>query len=503
MNIIRSILAKPQTKIPQNPIPKPTPLQVPAVSQDAKQRKECLTDASIIRKEKKITSNKESQEQKNLGDAVHLRIDSRYTKIKRNQQAQVIPIMFTLKADEIDIEKERSGVDLILVIDVSSSMSGEKIKLVKETLLFIIGELESIDRVSLVKFNSQGSIIVGLTPMTSENKNFVQKLVEEHVNASACTNINAGLRDAFDVLLARQEVNDLTSIFFLSDGDDTCGNSNSDIANLLDHYSELMQEKNMNYTINSFGYGTDHDEEVLYNLSNFTSGNFFYIKDIQLVDECFIECLGNLTSVFARNASIDIFLHNGITFTEQYGHSWVEGNQKQKASLKIGSIYAGMTKNYVCILSIDSIKSDTDVLRLMVATFTFNLEDDIVLRTLELKLDIVDDDNLGEINKEVEENYNRVEAAKLLKVVEEQVSKGNVSQAQQQIQTFKAQMRVNSNLNSDYVDKMDLILDEKNIQDKKYTRQCEDMVGEQEHKPGFENLYSMKMKSAKMQMKKK
>lgn len=37
-----------------------------------------------------------------------------------------------------------------MCIDISGSMSGDKIKMVRETLLFIIDELKDIDRLSLV-----------------------------------------------------------------------------------------------------------------------------------------------------------------------------------------------------------------------------------------------------------------------------------------------------------------------------------------------------------------
>ena len=69
-----------------------------------------------------------------------------------------------------------------------------------------------------------------------------------------------------------------------------------------------MESKNMDFKINSFGYGNGHDEEILCAISNHSNGNFYYIKDLKLVDECFIECLGFLMSVFAIDAEIKIYL---------------------------------------------------------------------------------------------------------------------------------------------------------------------------------------------------
>ena len=39
-----------------------------------------------------------------------------------------------------------------------------------------------------------------------------------------------------------------------------------------------------NLTINSFGYGDDHDEASLTKISEAKKGSFYFIKDISLVD---------------------------------------------------------------------------------------------------------------------------------------------------------------------------------------------------------------------------
>lgn len=71
----------------------------------------------------------------------------------------------------------------------------------------------------------------------------------------------------------------------------------------------LMNKKGMDYKINSFGYGTDHDEKVLSMISSFRNGNFYYIKEIKQVGECFVDCLGYLMSYIAKSAEINLFLN--------------------------------------------------------------------------------------------------------------------------------------------------------------------------------------------------
>ena len=52
--------------------------------------------------------------------------------------------MLTIQGSEItveDIEKTRLGLDIVCIIDISGSMNGEKINLVKQTLGFLLENL--------------------------------------------------------------------------------------------------------------------------------------------------------------------------------------------------------------------------------------------------------------------------------------------------------------------------------------------------------------------------
>jgi len=48
--------------------------------------------------------------------------------------------MCSIEVDNFDSE-DRPGMDLVMVIDISGSMAGTKLKLVKETLTFLVHEL--------------------------------------------------------------------------------------------------------------------------------------------------------------------------------------------------------------------------------------------------------------------------------------------------------------------------------------------------------------------------
>lgn len=60
----------------------------------------------------------------------------------------------------------RTSVDLICVIDVSGSMSGPKIELVRETMRVLIETLTPSDRLSIITFESFGHRICPLKAIT-------------------------------------------------------------------------------------------------------------------------------------------------------------------------------------------------------------------------------------------------------------------------------------------------------------------------------------------------
>ena len=113
----------------------------------------------------------------------------------------------------------RTSVDLICVIDVSGSMSGEKIELVRETMKFLIETLTPSDRLSIITFNSSGNRVCGLKTVTQEN----MVVFSNHINslfASGGTNIMSGMELALKTIRDRKIPNKVTSVFLLSDGQD-------------------------------------------------------------------------------------------------------------------------------------------------------------------------------------------------------------------------------------------------------------------------------------------
>jgi Mg-chelatase subunit ChlD len=475
----------------------------PKSDNHSNQKAELLIDIPPIVKKQTTETAKSEAQPIDYEKIVSVHLDSQYKKVRRSKLPQTVPLMVTYKAKDAQMENERVGLDLVIVIDVSGSMGGQKIELVRETLMFIIDELHERDRLCLVKFDDVSNILTNLSPMTNEFKERFKQIVTKEIVAHSNTNIDLGVRDGFEVLLNRKHVNDVTAMFLLSDGQDTCGNTMNNFEATLKQKDQEMQKKGMEYKINSFGYGSGHDEQVLAFISSFKNGNFYYIKDIKLVDECFIECLGFMMSMFAKNAEVTVFLNSPVKFVNRYGTNWDAQNALAKATIRVGGIAIGSEKNNIAEIELPDLSTYETSIKIGQAILTFEAKDKSFNLPADLFLEIAEGDDLGPTNSKVEENLVRVKAAQVLQEAEADIKCGNIAQARTKIANFKASKKAYKGVSAQYDANIDCMMEEEVINDSKQRMQINKALSAQMYAPGYANVESMNSVQKKMMSKKK
>ena len=85
------------------------------------------------------------------------------------------PFVINLYVPEPKNLKIRSNADLICVIDISGSMAGAKINLVKKSLKALVNIMEETDRICIILFNNSAKNYFNLNYLTKEIKNKLDK----------------------------------------------------------------------------------------------------------------------------------------------------------------------------------------------------------------------------------------------------------------------------------------------------------------------------------------
>ncbi len=461
-------------------------------------RKKTESNSTDVKDEALIKREKVEKKLKlDVDSLIRFHVSSRYEKIQRKNESQKIPLMMTVLAEEVELDEERPGLDLIVMIDVSGSMQGQKIELVKKTLLFILDQLCDIDRLGLTKFSNNAQIIKGLTPMTKHNKEEFRKVINE-IHAAGGTNIQASVEQAMELMLNRKEVNETTALFMLSDGQDTCGGNLEKLKKFMEAKDKELKKKKMEYKFHSFGYGSDHDENWLTAISNFKNGNFYYIKEIKMINECFVDCLGSLLSIIAKDAKINVFLEKNCVFVRKFGESWKDKEDKKQGVVLVDNIISDNDKDYVAEIEVGVIPKDLKEIKVALVMLNYNSDSGESSKSQTLILEVVDDDQLGEINQRVEETVAKVEAGEEIKIYEELRGRGQYDDADKLITHFRNKVKNNNNLKMEYREKILDICEVEKLQDGKFAKQNYKVMCEDAYAPGFSNFKSQRAKAKKM-----
>ena len=78
-------------------------------------------------------------------------------------------------------------------------------------------------------------------------------------------------------------------MFLLGDGQDDDSGCDLRVKKLVDECGI-----NETFTINTFGYGKDHDSKVMNSIANFKNGTFNFIENIEKASEYFVLSMSGL-----------------------------------------------------------------------------------------------------------------------------------------------------------------------------------------------------------------
>ena len=110
-------------------------------------------------------------------------------------------------------------MNLAFVIDASTSMNEQdKIEWVKEAMEIVLGKIRDIDYISLITFNDTAQVIFETTRMDSPEKR--QRFLEavRNISPQGSANLEAGLTEGYQQLLANFREGSVNRLLFFSDG---------------------------------------------------------------------------------------------------------------------------------------------------------------------------------------------------------------------------------------------------------------------------------------------
>ena len=164
----------------------------------------------------------------------------------------------------------KKPVDVVVVMDVSGSMGGEKISAARTSLIEFINLLDGRDRLQIILFDDE---LITLTPMSqlSDKREDVTRRVSGIVEG-ADTRLYDAMELAYEEIEANGDPDHIRAIVVLSDGQDTA--SELSLGQLLP-VIHAQSESGTGTKIFTIAFGGDADKDVLQQIAEPTGGKLY------------------------------------------------------------------------------------------------------------------------------------------------------------------------------------------------------------------------------------
>ena len=200
-----------------------------------------------------------------------------------------------LLAPQPDASAQKVSKDLILVLDRSGSMEGEKFEQAREALRYILRHLNEGDRFYLQSFSSDIQTYARELRPASEADDALRWV--ERMSATGATDINRALLEAAAVANNERP----TYLIFLTDGLPTEGEVEPE--RILDNFARSAPD---NLRLFPFGVGYDVDTFLLDTLSQENHGVSTYVQPGQALDEELSAFYARISTPVLTNLALDL-----------------------------------------------------------------------------------------------------------------------------------------------------------------------------------------------------
>lgn len=320
----------------------------------------------------------EIQVPENLEECLEATLRLSKKSIKALKTHQILPLCFSLEENLLDDSEleVNAKIDLVCCIDISGSMYGAKLVNVKKTIEYLLNVLHGGHRLAIVLFHTKAELLMNFKQVNNDTEPRIKTIINSIVDKGS-TNITQGMHVSQELLGKRKTKNQVSSIFLLSDGEHNQGPINNEIV-----FGGAIERTKCEYTTSTFGYGDDHNAEQMQRFAERGGGTYYFVDDVERVDECFVDCIGQITSAVGQNAVCNLSLIPTeicplITFKKTFGGYWkpVEGdNNNQKRLIKFSTIFSGFKKDLIAEIELGAFQEVQEPTELEIAKVEIKVE---------------------------------------------------------------------------------------------------------------------------------
>jgi len=241
----------------------------------------------------------------------------------------IVPFSLTLTADDIlDLRKKESQhVDMVIVLDRSGSMEGQKLRDAKKAVLNLLSNLSPGDRFALVTYSDSVQRHSSLVSVTNGNRECLQSAIKR-ISAGGATNLGAGLQEGINVLSRAQKTGNVGKVILISDGLANRGVTNP--ASLGTMASVAVEKE---FGVSTVGVGNDFNEQLMTTIADRGTGNYYYLENPISFAKVFQKEFHYAKAAAATSVEVRVPVTDHVSLVSAAGYPVPCRNQKQSGNL--------------------------------------------------------------------------------------------------------------------------------------------------------------------------
>ncbi|HXF62201.1 MAG TPA: VIT domain-containing protein [Caldilineaceae bacterium] len=219
-----------------------------------------------------------------------------------------------LASPQLDVgETEVVARDIVVVLDVSGSMEGEKMEQARRAVDYIIDHLNAEDRFNIISFSTGVRLwSSALQPVNAETKADAHVWVSR-LQAGGSTDINRGLLEGLAQLQTGEGAARPAYLLFFTDGLPTQGET--DPWRILEN-ARTNAPAQASLRLFTFGVGYDVNTQLLDTLSDELGGRSSYVLPEERIDEAVSQFYQGIQTPVLTNVTVDF--GGEMVIDEQY-----------------------------------------------------------------------------------------------------------------------------------------------------------------------------------------
>lgn len=230
----------------------------------------------------------------------------------------------------------RVPTDLVVVLDHSGSMAGDKMVFAHAAVRELITQLIPGDRFGMVIYDDDAEEIIPLSELTPGAADRWSRLVET-VQPDGATNIGEGLDRALSAARQAQRPGRASRVILLSDGQATAGDTSDEGLK-----ARARRVSEASFSLSAIGVGEDFNEGLMGGLADVGTGNYYYLSSGQGLAEILHKELAASRETVASALTVTLSPGPGVEVLDAGGYPLTSADGR--VQFTPGALFGGQAR---------------------------------------------------------------------------------------------------------------------------------------------------------------